>query len=252
MTLYALCFLSYSLGCIIVILSIYFALVLWSWPYDETVCICQVCGCTLWKCVRACACQYPCILFLMPIFVALYMISALRALWACVDVVCVFVGVGGCLEQAWGRFGGPACCGVAWPSSKALWLVNFYGESSAAQTFQCRPSRCTTQTHTCQTHTASAAAAAFIRSATSSQACSLTLQRALSLSLSLSPHPTVVSFFHFWSLFSSSVPLWLSFLFFLSVLPFLLVHFPLFFHDDISFTWLNVESKTPNQFCVIF
>ncbi len=103
------------------------------------------------------------------------MISALRALWACVDVVCE--SVCGCLEQAWGRFRGPACCGVAWPSSKALWLLNFYGESSAAQTFQ--STRCTSQTHT---HT-SGSSPAFIRSATSSQACSLTLQRALSLSV---------------------------------------------------------------------
>lgn len=240
MTLYALCFLSYSLGCIIVILSIFFALVLWSWPYDETVCICQVCGCTLWKCVRACVRMSVSMYFIPYAHICgfIHDLSIACSVGLCWCCVC-FCGCGWVFGGGMRQVRGPACCGVAWPSSKALWLLNFYGESSAAQTFQCRPSRCTTQTHTCQTHTASAAAAAFIRSATSSQACSLTLQRALSLSVSVtSLHCGLI--LSFLKLVFFLCPFMTFFLIFLSVLPFLLVHFPLFFHDDISFTWLNV------------
>lgn len=64
---------------------------------------------------------------------------------------CVDVCVCGCLERELGGFRGPACCGVAWPSSKALWLLNIYGESSSTQTFQCRPTRYIANTHTSAT-----------------------------------------------------------------------------------------------------
>lgn len=175
----------------IVILSIFFALALWLWPYDEIARARQVCGCSLRTCVcgSVCACQYQCVLLLMfdcP-YLWLYRWSQHCMLCGPVLMLCVCGCVGGWVFGAGVRqVLGPACCGVAWPPSKALWLLNFYGESIAAQTFQ--STRCASRTHT-HTHTAHAhisSSPVFIRSATSSQACSLTLQRALSLSLSLS------------------------------------------------------------------
>lgn len=139
------------------------------------------------------------------------MISALRALWAaavavvcrCVCMCVCFCGcVRGCLEQAWGRFWGQHVVVYRGLPPKPWRLLNFYGESSTVQTSQCRPTHCTSQAHSCQTHThISSSSQAFIRGATSSQACSLTLQSTPpSLSRSVTPlHSGPKSFFWTWA-----------------------------------------------------
>lgn len=178
------------------------------------------------------------------------MISALRALWACVDVGCVFVCV--CLwvcVGVWSRHEAGSGASVLWCSMAFLQSPGGCWTFMASQALH-RPfgvglggaHHKHTLVKDTQPHTHfSSSSPAFIRGATSSQACSLTLQRALPLSLCLSPLSTLGSFFHFWSLFSSSVPLWLSLLFFFSILPFVFLFIFLFsvmriFHS-LGWTW---------------
>lgn len=87
----------------------------------------------LYESVRTC--QYPCILVRMPISVALYMVSALRASWACVDVVCVCVFLWVCVG-VWSRQEAGLGPSVLWCSMALL-------QSPVAVELLWRVKRCT-------------------------------------------------------------------------------------------------------------
>lgn len=172
--------------------------------------------------------------------------------WFC---VCVYVCV--CLWLWVWVFGAgmrqvrrPACCGVAWPSSKALVAVELLW----------RVKRCAdlsvwaypvhiTNTHLSKAHT-HISSPAFIRGATSSQACSLTLQRALSPCLSVTSLYSGL-LLSFLELVFFLCPLWFSLWFDFSILPFLSVYFPRLCHVDVSFERLDVREMTRSGVCVI-
>lgn len=181
------------------------------------------------------------------------MISALRALWACVDVGCVFVCV--CLwvcVGVWSRHEAGSGASVLWCSMAFLQSPGGCWTFMASQALH-RPfgvglggaHHKHTLVKDTQPHTHfSSSSPAFIRGATSSQACSLTLQRALPLSLSVTSLDSglILSFLELVFFLCPFMTFFVIFFLYSTIcFP---VYFPLFCHEDISFTWLNMTENT--------